>query len=153
MKYKLHVVGLVAAALLTRAATARADQATVDPAEIGGSVDPGASGDIDDDGTHVVTAASVAALEMALPASWSWLPVLYYLLCLIHQKLDSISPSCMDKFTFRSFRFDTSPFHVIAIRHPLSVLGDYQIARSNGFGAGGATLFACLTGAFWEFFV
>src|SRR5215831_7217722 len=144
MKCKLHVVGLVAAALATRAATARADRAMVDPSETGGMIDPAAAGDVDDDEMHVATAAAWAALEIAIPA---W----YYWHTQGEQEVDWTYPSWKDKLTLHSVRFDTNPFHVNAIRHPLAGVGDYLIARSNGFGAAGSTLFAYLTGAFWEF--
>ena len=52
-----------------------------------------------------------------------------------------------------SLRFDTNGFNYNAIDHPLAGTADYQIARANGLGAGGATLFAFGAGLFWEYVV
>jgi hypothetical protein len=147
MTVKLHVlVGLVVAAL---AAPASAMPGTL---EIG-AVDRSDAGDVDLDvdiddveGRHVLAAATWAAVEMAIPG---W----YYWHTQKAQEVDWTHPSWRDKLTLHSVRFDTNPFHVNAIRHPLAGIGDYQIARSNDFGVIGSTLFAYLAGAVWEFCV
>src|SRR5262245_45555678 len=136
MKYQLHIVGLVAGTLATHAAPARADRGTVDP-DLADAGDAGDRRDIDDDDTHVASAAAWAALALAIPA---W----YYWHTQEEQEVDWTHPSWTDKLTLHSLRFDTNPFHVNAIRHPLAGIGDYQIARSNGFGALRSTLFAYL---------
>jgi hypothetical protein len=155
MTRRLHLAGLIATAL---AMPAHAEPGAT--AATGGRVGPAATGaihaddaddaddtaDIDDDGPHVVSAAVWAGLELAIPA---W----YYWHTQHEQEVDWTHPSWKDKLTLRSVRFDTNPFHVNAIRHPLAGVGDYQIARSNGFGVLGATAFAYLTGAIWEFTV
>ena len=56
-------------------------------------------------------------------------------------------------FTTERLRFDTNPFHVNAIRHPLAGFLDYQIVRTNGYGPLAATVFAYAKGAFWEYFI
>lgn len=138
MNSRLHLVGLIATVLATGLATpARADRGP-------GSVDADDAGDIDDDGRHFLTAAGWAALELAIPA---W----YYWHTQDEQEVDWTRPSWKDKLTLHSLRFDTNPFHVNAIRHPLTGVGDYQIARSNGFSPLESTLFAYLAGALWEF--
>lgn len=134
MIWKLHLVGLVVAAL---AAPARADHGETDDAS-------GETGDIDDEGHHVAAAAIWATLELVIPA-------LYYWDTQDQQEVDWTRPSWIDKLTLRAVRFDTNPFHVNAIRHPLAGIGDYQIARSNGFGVLASTLFAYAAGAVWEF--
>ncbi|MBC7978016.1 MAG: DUF3943 domain-containing protein, partial [Myxococcales bacterium] len=97
----------------------------------------------DDDELHVGAALTWAGIELAIPG---W----YYWHTKDEQKVDWADPSWADKLTLRAVRFDTNAFHVNAIRHPLAGTGDYQIARSNGFGMLGSTLFAYLAGAFWE---
>ena len=124
-------MGLVVAAL---AAPARADDAVS-----GDDVS-----DVDDDEPHVVAAATWAALELAISA---W----YYWSTQDQQEVDWTRPSWTDKLTLHSVRFDTNPFDVNALRHPLAGIGDYQIARSNGFGALASTAFAYAAGAVWEF--
>lgn len=52
-----------------------------------------------------------------------------------------------------SLRFDTNGFNYNAIDHPMAGTADYQIARANGLGAGGATLFAFGAGLLWEYAV
>jgi hypothetical protein len=140
MKCKLHLVGLIATALAT---PAHADRGRRDA---GSDETADDDGDVDDDGRHVAVAAGWAALELAIPA---W----YYWRTQEAQEVDWTRPGWKDKLTLHSVRFDTNPFHVNAIRHPLTGIGDYQIARSNGVGALESTLFAYLTGAIWEFFV
>lgn len=49
--------------------------------------------------------------------------------------------------------FDTNPFHVNALRHPLIGVLDYQIARTNGLDALGSMAFAYATGVLWEYLV
>jgi hypothetical protein len=138
---KLHLVGLVVAAL---GAPARASYAG--PARGPEATDEGGDADVDDDGRHVAVAAAWAGLELAIPG---W----YYWHTQKQQEVDWTRPSWKDKLTLHSVRFDTNPFHVNAIRHPLTGIGDYQIARSNGFGMLESTLFAYLAGAVWEFCV
>jgi hypothetical protein len=139
MNTRLHLVGLIATVLATGIATpARADRENGDAGD--------RDADVDDDGRHYLAAAGWAALELAIPA---W----YYWHTQDEQEVDWTRPSWKDKLTLRAVRFDTNPFHVNAIRHPLAGLGDYQIARSNGFSALESTLFAYVTGAIWEFFI
>src|SRR5262245_17489100 len=153
MNSRLHLVGLIATVLATGLATpARADRGARDvgaaddaaDADIDADIDADEAGDIDDDGRHFLTAAGWGALELAIPA---W----YYWHTQDEQEVDWTRPSWKDKLTLHSLRFDTNPFHVNAIRHPLTGVGDYQIARSNGFSALESTLFAYLAGALWEF--
>jgi hypothetical protein len=140
MNSKLHLVGLIATMLATGLATpARADRNHGDAADSDAA-------DVDDDGRHYLAAAGWAALELAIPA---W----YYWHTQDEQEVDWTMPSWKDKLTLRAVRFDTNPFHVNAIRHPLAGLGDYQIARSNGFSALESTIFAYVAGAIWEFFI
>src|SRR5437868_2214676 len=114
MKSKLHDVGLIAGLIATLLATpARADRGSRS-AGSGNSadVDGEDAGDVDDDGRHVAVAAGWAALELAIPA---W----YYWRTQDDQEVDWTRPSWKDKLTLHSVRFDTNPFHVNAIRHPL----------------------------------
>ncbi len=134
MTRRLHLVGLIVLGLAT---PARADHGKV-------ADDPTPTHDVDDEERHIVTAAAWAALEIAIPA---W----YYWRTQDDQEVDWTRPSWRDKLTLRAVRFDTNPFHVNAIRHPLAGIGDYQIARSNGFGMLASTVFAYLAGAVWEF--
>ena len=129
MTGKLPLVGLIAAAL---GAPARADHG-----------DTGDTGDIDDGERHVAAAATWATLELVISA-------LYYWRTQQQQEVDWTGPSWTDKLSLHAVRFDTNPFSVNAIRHPLAGIGDYQIARSNGFGALASTVFAYLVGAVWE---
>ncbi|MBS1122673.1 MAG: hypothetical protein H6Q90_4901 [Deltaproteobacteria bacterium] len=55
--------------------------------------------------------------------------------------------------TFEKVKFDTNPFYINAIRHPLKGALDYQIARTNGMGMLGSTVFASLMGAAWEYII
>lgn len=126
MPRRLHLVGLLLAALLV--APTRAD------------ADPDA---IDDDGVHLASAAVSAGVLMAIPA-------LYYWNTQDEQEVDWTEPSWKSKLNLHAFRFDTNAFHVNALRHPFVGVGDYQIARTNGFGALGSTAFAYATGIFWE---
>jgi len=134
--WKVVWVGLMIAAL---AAPVRAGDDITEAASA-------ETGDIDDDGRHVAAAAAWASLEMALPA---W----YYWHTWAEQKVDWSRPSWKDKLTLHAARFDTNGFFTNAIRHSFAGAGDYQIARSNGFGMLGSTLFAYLAGAVWEFLV
>jgi hypothetical protein len=93
-----------------------------------------------------MAAAAWAAIELAIPA---W----YYWHTQRQQEVDWTRPSWKDNLTLHSLRFDTNAFHVNAIRHPLTGIGDYQILRSNGFGVLASTLFAYFAGAVWEFCV
>ena len=149
MTWRLHLVGLVVAAL---AAPARADTHAADasgapgpggaaPADPAEPLDPP---DIDEGDHHIAVAATWAGLELGLAA-------LYYWSTQGQQEVDWTRPSWTDKLTLHAVRFDTNPFVVNALRHPLTGIGDYQIARSNGFGALSSTVFAYLTGAVWEF--
>jgi hypothetical protein len=149
---QLHLVGLTVAAL---AAPAWAGGSTSDNTgdNAGGNTgkrtghdpghDPGEIAGDDDDGLHVLTALTWASIELAIPG---W----YYWHTKDEQKVDWADPSWRDKLTLRAVRFDTNAFHVNAIRHPLAGIGDYQIARSNGFGMLGSTVFAYVAGAIWE---
>lgn len=157
---RLHLVGLVVAAL---AAPARADHGNTSKASVGSTSTAGTDApgntdapgdhdarrdnydltDIDDGEHHLVTAAAWAAIELMIPA---W----YYWHTQDEQEVDWTEPSLKDKLTLHSVRFDTNPFHVNAIRHPLAGVGDYQIARSNGFSALGSMVFAYLAGVVWE---
>jgi hypothetical protein len=136
MTWKLHLVGLVVAAL---AAPARADHDDIDTPDLG---------DVDDEDAEwqITTAMTWATLELGAAA-------LYYWSTQGQQEVDWTRPSWTDKLTLHSVRFDTNPFFVNALRHPLTGIGDYQIARSNGFGAISSTLFAYLAGAVWEYVV
>jgi Domain of unknown function (DUF3943) len=161
MTRKLHAVGLVAAML---AASARIDAAPPHPdagdgdgdgdardardvnppdANAPDAKDAQSAADIDDGERHIAVAAGWAAIKMAI-SGW------YYWHTQDEQEVDWTHPSWKDKLTLRSVRFDTNAFHVNAIRHPLTGIGDYQIARSNGFGVVGSTVFAYLAGAIWE---
>jgi Domain of unknown function (DUF3943) len=140
MTRKLHLVGLVVAAL---AAPARADSDATganhaDPSD---QADPG---DVDDGRHYIAVAATWAALELGFAAAYYWSTQ-------GQQEVDWTRPSWIDKLTFRSVRFDTNPFSVNALRHPLTGIGDYQIARSNGFGMLASTIFTYLSGAVWEY--
>jgi hypothetical protein len=130
MTYRLRLVGLVVAAL---AAPARADRDDTGDE----------STDAGDEERHLAAAAIWATLELVIPA-------LYYWQTQDQQEVDWTRPGLADKLTLHSVRFDTNPFHVNAIRHPLAGIGDYQIVRSNGFGVLASTLFAYLAGAVWE---
>lgn len=154
MVWKLRLVGLVAAALAAPASAdggnAGIDSAKTDADSVNTDADSANTRnvdvDVDDEERHVVTAATWAALEMAIPG---W----YYWHTQKEQEIDWTRPSWGDKLTLHSLRFDTNAFHVNAIRHPLAGIGDYQIARSNGFGLIGSMVFAYLAGAVWEFLV
>src|ERR1041384_2974466 len=149
MKSKLHNVGLIAGLVATLVATvvatpARADRGSSEPGSgSSADADDDDTRDIDDDGRHVAVAAGWAALELAIPA---W----YYWRTQDEQEVDWTRPSWKDKLTLHSVRFDTNAFHVNAIRHPLTGVGDYQIARSNGFSPLESTIFTYLAGALWE---
>jgi hypothetical protein len=151
MTCKLRLVGLALTALVT---TAHADPGESFPANTGGGAagargagaDPGADLDADPDaegGPHYLATGAWAALIFTIPA---W----YYWSTQSEQEVDWTRPSLTDKLTLHALRFDTNPFHVNAVRHPLTGVGDYQIARSNGFGALGSTIFAYAAGAAWE---
>lgn len=84
-------------------------------------------------------------------------PVIWYWSTAEHQAIDWELgwdwESWREKLTFQKVLFDTNPFFVNAIRHPAKGVLDYHIARANGLDMTGATVFATLTGAAWEYFV
>lgn len=129
---RLHIVGLLVAALLV-----------AEPHVV--HADDGDGDNIDDsDGVHLPEVLGWSAILMTIPG---W----YYWHTQDAQEVDFTDPSWKDKlFTLHSWRFDTNAFHVNALRHPFVGVGDYQIARSNGFGALGSAIFAYATGVFWE---
>lgn len=102
--------------------------------------------DVDDGAVHWAETAVWSALLFGIPAAYYWNTQ-------SAQEVDWTHPSLTDKLTLRAFTFDTNAFHVNAVRHPAVGVGDYQIARSNGFGVVGATAFAWGTGILWEFAV
>jgi hypothetical protein len=145
MTWRLPLVGLVVVALAVPASADHGDTPS-DPAEPASTGDVPDVPDVDDDSLYFLTAAAWATIVMAVPG---W----YYWHTQSAQEVDWTWPSWSDKLTLHSIRFDTNPFHVNAIRHPLAGIGDYQIARTNGFGLLGSTVLAYLAGAVWEFFV
>jgi len=84
-------------------------------------------------------------------------PVIWYWRTAEHQaidwELDWDLDSWRKKLTFEKVLFDTNPFFVNAIRHPTKGVLDYQIARANGLAMGGATVFATVMGAAWEYLI
>ena len=92
-----------------------------------------------------------SAVALAIPTTWYWATE-------EHQQIDySLGgdwASWEIKFTSTDkIKWDTNQFHINAIRHPFAGALDYQIARSNGLGAVGSSVFAALKGAFWEYFI
>jgi hypothetical protein len=142
---RLHLVGLTVAALVAPAWAGEANETNAPGVTLPAATMPAAppAPETDDEELHVFSALTWAGIELAIPG---W----YYWHTKDEQKVDWADPSWSDKLTLRAVRFDTNAFHVNAIRHPLAGAGDYQIARSNGFGMLGSTLFAYLAGAFWE---
>ncbi|HEX2686665.1 MAG TPA: DUF3943 domain-containing protein [Kofleriaceae bacterium] len=136
MIWKFALAGLIVVALATPVRAGR-DVTDSDSAE---------PRDIDNGDRHVAAAVAWAGLELALPAWYYW-----------HTKADQVvdwtRPSWKDKVTLRAVRFDTNGFFTNGIRHPFAGAGDYQIARSNGFGMLESTLFAYLAGVVWEFLI
>jgi hypothetical protein len=49
--------------------------------------------------------------------------------------------------------FDTNGFYINAISHTLAGTLEYQVARANGIGVGGATLVGLAGSVLWEYFV
>jgi hypothetical protein len=85
-------------------------------------------------------------------------PTLWYWQTTEHQAIDFELhwdwPSWKAKLiTFDKVRFDTNPFYVNAIRHPLKGVLDYQIARTNGVGIVGSTVFTAALGIAWEYVI
>jgi len=84
-------------------------------------------------------------------------PVIWYWRTAEHQAVDWELgwdwDSWEKKLTFEKVLFDTNPFFVNAVRHPAKGVLDYHIARANGFGMTGATVFATVMGAAWEYVV
>jgi hypothetical protein len=100
---------------------------------------------------HYWNAAWEAAVVIAIPAAYYWSTQKAQE---VDWTLDWDWKSWKQKIiTFHAVRFDTNPFHVNAIRHPLTGAIDYQVGRSNGFGMLGSELLAVGTGIFWEYFV
>lgn len=103
-----------------------------------------------DEGVHLEAALMWATIQAAIPA-------LYYWNTQSQQRedwtLDWSWHSWKRKLSFDTLEFDTNLFPTNAIRHPLTGIGDYQIARSNGFGAVGSYVFATTLGILWEYLV
>ncbi|HEY4240942.1 MAG TPA: DUF3943 domain-containing protein [Kofleriaceae bacterium] len=134
------IAGLVAGTLACGVAssTAHADDAT--PPVIK-TPDPG-----EDHQVHWVTTLVFAALKFGASAAYYWSTQ-------GQQEVDWVYPSWADKFSLRAVRFDTNPFYVNAVRHPITGAADYLDARSNNFGVLGSLAFTFGTGFMWEYFV
>ena len=62
-------------------------------------------------------------------------------------------PSWADKLSFDAVRFDTNPFYMNAVRHPLMSIVHYQIGRTNGLGMLGSTLLSSAQAVLWEYLI
>lgn len=104
-----------------------------------------------DDETHLEMAVFEATVALSIPAGSYWATK-------EHQAVDFDIGTDWASWRTKLFsldwvKFDTNPFHVNAIRHPLAGAVDYQIMRANGYSTNVATAFAVVKGAFWEYFI
>jgi len=105
----------------------------------------------DDDARHADMAIFEAAVALAIPTTYYWQTT-------EHQAIDWTIGTDWESwktklFTTEWLKFDTNPFNVNAVRHPLVGVIDYHILRTNGFGAPASALFAAAKGVFWEYFI
>jgi hypothetical protein len=104
----------------------------------------------DGDDADVATLTAEASLVFGIPAAYYWkTPDMQKVDWTLHWDW----PSWRDKLTLRAIGFDTNPITVNSFRHPLSGVLDYHVARANGLGVLGSTLFAYANGILWEYFV
>src|SRR5258705_4874090 len=150
-----------AALVLATAGSARGDGATAltaAAADAAAHVDDGADLDVTaeirvtrEPDAHTVTAALEEAIVFAIPTAYYWKTQKHQS---VDWELDGSWASWKVKlFSTEKLKFDTNPFHVNAIRHPVAGVIDYQIARTNGFGWIAATGFTYVKSALWEYLV
>jgi hypothetical protein len=116
-----------------------------------GSFGRAAADDSNQDDVHVGAIVAEMAVVFAIPTAYYWSTT-------EHQAVDWTLDWDWDSWkakllTIDKLKFDTNPFHVNALRHPLVGVLDYQIGRSNGLGGLESMWFAFATGAAWEFFI
>jgi hypothetical protein len=109
-----------------------------------------AAGD-DDDDVHYAAIAAEATLVFAIPTAYYWDTK-------EHQAVDWTLDWDWDSwqaklFTVDKLKFDTNPFHVNGLRHPLVGVLDYQIGRSNGLAGITSMAFAYAAGVAWEYLI
>jgi hypothetical protein len=104
-----------------------------------------------DDDVHVGAIALESALVLAVPTAYYWDTKEHQA---IDWTLDWDWESWKSKLlSTEKLKFDTNPFHVNALRHPLVGVLDYQIARTNGLDAISSMGFAYASGVLWEFLI
>lgn len=104
-----------------------------------------------DDDVHWGAIAAESAVVFAVPTVYYWSTT-------EHQAVDWTLDWDWDSwqaklFTVDKLKFDTNPFHVNAIRHPLVGVLDYQIGRTNGLSGLESMWLAYATGVLWEFLI
>jgi uncharacterized protein DUF3943 len=110
--------------------------------------DPGAE---DHEDPHYITALILGGIVIVVPS-------IYYWSTQGAQSVDwTLAWNKADWkqkiITFDAVRWDTNPFNVNTVRHPLVGVLQYQIGRANGIGMLGSTGLAFFLGAYWEYFV
>lgn len=116
------------------------------------SANPVGKSDVDpDDERHPWIALGELGIALAIPAA-------YYASTKEHQAVDFDLGNDWESWKIKLFsteklKFDTNPFHVNALRHPIQGVVDYQIIRTNGYSSTRALLGTILKGLLWEYFV
>jgi len=131
---RLTIIALIAAAT-PRAEANPTGQSDVDPA----------------DERHPWIALGELAIATAIPAA-------YYASTKEHQAVDFDLGNDWESwktklFSTEKLKFDTNPFHVNAVRHPIQGVVDYQIIRTNGYSSTTSLLGTVLKGLLWEYFI
>jgi len=113
--------------------------------------DPASPDDESGESVHYGAIALESAIVFAIPTAYYWNTAEHQA---VDWTLDWDWESWKAKlFSTEKLKFDTNPFHVNALRHPLVGVLNYQLARSNGVGAINSMWFAYVTGVAWEFLI
>ncbi len=113
---------------------------------------PTGQNDVDPaDDQHPWIALTELAIAAAIPAAAYWSTAEHQA---VDFELDGSWKSWKLKlFSTDKYKFDTNPFHINALRHPIQGVLDYQIVRSNGYSSTVSLLVTVVKGILWEWCV
>ncbi len=113
---------------------------------------PTGQSDVDPaDERHPWIALGELGVALAIPAA-------YYASTKEHQAVDFDLGNDWESwktklFSTEKLKFDTNPFHINALRHPIQGVVDYHIVRTNGFSSTAAMLVTVVKGLLWEYVI
>src|SRR5512140_2335136 len=89
-----------------------------------------------------------ASIEFGIPGLYYWNTQSQQS---VDWTLDGSWSSWKKKLTLQTIGWDTNDLTTNGVHHPLFAIGDYHIARTNGFGVVGSELFTIGAGIAWEY--